>query len=97
MNLSYNWLKTYLSCDLTPDQVAEAMTSIGIEVDSVHIQEDLAVSVFIFIIRPKIRTGLSGRDFTLCLHIDPAISAFKKLRSGCRLSCKGCHPSEGGQ
>ena len=41
MNLSYNWLKTYLSCDLTPDQVAEAMTSIGIEVDSVHIQEEI--------------------------------------------------------
>ena len=39
MKLSYSWLKEYLKCDLTPDQVAEAMTSIGIEVDSVETQE----------------------------------------------------------
>lgn len=39
MNLSYSWLKDYLQCDLTPDQVAEAMTSIGIEVDSVETTE----------------------------------------------------------
>ena len=30
MKLSYNWLKTYLKCNLTPDEVAQAMTSIGI-------------------------------------------------------------------
>ena len=35
MKLSYSWLKNYLECDLTPQQVADAMTSIGIEVDSV--------------------------------------------------------------
>ena len=39
MKVSYNWLKEYLKCDLTPDQVAEAMTSIGIEVDSVEMEE----------------------------------------------------------
>ncbi|MBR1570428.1 MAG: phenylalanine--tRNA ligase subunit beta [Bacteroidales bacterium] len=39
MKVSYNWLKEYLKCDLTPDQVAEAMTSIGIEVDSVEVQD----------------------------------------------------------
>ena len=39
MKLSYSWLKEYLKCDLTPEQVAEAMTSIGIEVDSVETQE----------------------------------------------------------
>ena len=39
MKLSYSWLKDYLKCDLTPDQMAEAMTSIGIEVDSVQMQE----------------------------------------------------------
>ena len=39
MKLSYSWLKAYLKCDLTPDEVAEAMTSIGIEVDSVEMQE----------------------------------------------------------
>ena len=39
MKLSYSWLQEYLKCDLSPDQVAEAMTSIGIEVDSVETQE----------------------------------------------------------
>ena len=39
MKLSYNWLKDYLKCDLTPEEVATAMTSIGIEVDSVEMQE----------------------------------------------------------
>ena len=38
MKLSYNWLKDYLKCDLGPEAVAEAMTSIGIEVDSVEQQ-----------------------------------------------------------
>ncbi len=41
MKLSYNWLKDYLECDLTPEQVAEAMTSIGIEVDSLEEQEEI--------------------------------------------------------
>ena len=39
MKLSYSWLKEYLKCSLTPEQVAEAMTSIGIAVDSVQMQE----------------------------------------------------------
>ena len=41
MKLSYYWLKEYLKCDLTPQQVAEAMTSIGIEVDGVEEQEQI--------------------------------------------------------
>ena len=41
MKLSYSWLKEYLECDLTPAQVAEAMTSIGIEVDSLEEQEEI--------------------------------------------------------
>lgn len=41
MKLSYNWLKDYLKCDLTPQQIAEAMTSIGIEVDGVEMQEQI--------------------------------------------------------
>ena len=41
MKLSYNWLKDYLACDLTPAQVAEAMTSIGIEVDALEEQEEI--------------------------------------------------------
>ena len=41
MKLSYSWLKDYLKCDLTPAQVAEAMTSIGIEVDSLEETEEI--------------------------------------------------------
>ena len=41
MKISYNWLKDYLECDLTPDQMAEAITSIGLEVDSVTVQEEI--------------------------------------------------------
>ena len=41
MKLSYNWLKDYLECDLTPQQVADAMTDIGIEVDGVEEQEEI--------------------------------------------------------
>jgi len=41
MKVSYNWLKEYLACDLTAEQVAEAMTSIGIEVDSVEMEEEI--------------------------------------------------------
>ena len=36
MKLSYSWLQDYLKCDLTPAQIAEAMTSIGIEVDTLE-------------------------------------------------------------
>ncbi|MBQ0077802.1 MAG: phenylalanine--tRNA ligase subunit beta, partial [Bacteroidales bacterium] len=39
MKLSYNWLKDYLKCNLTPQQVADAMTSIGIEVDALEESE----------------------------------------------------------
>ena len=41
MKLSYNWLKDYLEFDLTPAQVADAMTDIGIEVDSLEEQEEI--------------------------------------------------------
>lgn len=36
MNISYNWLKEYVDFDLTPDEVASALTSIGLETGSVE-------------------------------------------------------------
>ena len=36
MNISYNWLKEYVSFDLNPNEVAEALTSIGLEVGAVE-------------------------------------------------------------
>ncbi len=41
MKLSYSWLKDYIDCDLTPQEVADAITSIGIEVDSLTEQEEI--------------------------------------------------------
>ena len=41
MKVSFNWLKQYLECDLSPQQVADAMTSIGIEVDGVEEREEI--------------------------------------------------------
>lgn len=47
MNISYKWLKEYVDFSLTPQQVADALTSEGLEVDSL---EEV----------PAIRGGLKG-------------------------------------
>ena len=39
MTISYSWLKDYLECDLNPQQIADALTSIGLEVDAVETTE----------------------------------------------------------
>lgn len=36
MNISYKWLKDYVSFDLSAQQVADALTSIGLEVDGIE-------------------------------------------------------------
>ena len=36
MNISYNWLKDYLSFDMNADEVAAALTSIGLETGSIE-------------------------------------------------------------
>ena len=41
MKISYNWLKEYLECDLAPEAVAEVLTSIGLEVDSLEQIEEI--------------------------------------------------------
>ena len=41
MKISYNWIKDYLECDLAPEAVAEALTSIGLEVDSLEEIEEI--------------------------------------------------------
>ena len=37
MKWSYNWLKQYLDTDLTPEQIADKLTSIGLEVEDLTI------------------------------------------------------------
>ena len=36
MNISYNWLKEYVNFDLTPEETAAALTSIGLETGGVE-------------------------------------------------------------
>ena len=42
MNISYNWLKEYVDFDLTPDEVAAALTSIGLETGGVEEVQTIA-------------------------------------------------------
>ena len=60
MNISYKWLKEYVDFTLTPQQVADALTSEGLEVDSVEE-------------KPAIRGGLKGvvvGEVLTCAHPD---------------------------
>ncbi len=41
MNISYNWLKEYLSFDLEPERISEILTSIGLEVESMEKVEEI--------------------------------------------------------
>lgn len=41
MNISYNWLKEYLDVELAPEQLAAALTSIGLETGSVEEVESI--------------------------------------------------------
>ena len=44
MNISYKWLKDYVDFDMTADEVAAALTSVGLEVDGVEeVQSILAL------------------------------------------------------
>lgn len=36
MNVSYNWLKDYLNFELSPDETAKALTSLGLEVEGIE-------------------------------------------------------------
>ena len=36
MNVSYKWLKEYVDFDMSPEKVAEALTSVGLEVEGVE-------------------------------------------------------------
>src|SRR5689334_8733496 len=36
MNISYNWLKDLIDIEMSPDDVAARLTSVGLTVESVH-------------------------------------------------------------
>lgn len=41
MTISYNWLKDYLESNLSPEEIAKILTSIGLEVDALEVQEEI--------------------------------------------------------
>ncbi len=40
MNISYNWLKDLVEIDLTPQEIAENLTKVGLAVEGIHPHED---------------------------------------------------------
>ena len=61
MNISYNWLKDYIKTPLTPDGLAAALTSIGLETGSVEEVES---------IRGGLRGIVIGKVLTCTEHPD---------------------------
>ena len=41
MNISYKWLKDYVDFNLTPQEVCDALTSIGLEVGGLEEQQTI--------------------------------------------------------
>lgn len=61
MNISYKWLKEYLNFDLTPEQLGDALTSIGLETGTIERVES---------IRGGLRGLVIGKVLTCVEHPD---------------------------
>ncbi|MDE5822571.1 MAG: phenylalanine--tRNA ligase subunit beta [Paramuribaculum sp.] len=61
MNISYNWLKQYIDFNLTPSELADALTSIGLETGSVEEVES---------IRGGLKGLVTGKVLTCVDHPD---------------------------
>ena len=61
MNISYSWLKQYIDFDLTPDELAAALTSIGLETGGIEKVES---------IRGGLRGIVIGKVLTCIDHPD---------------------------
>ena len=61
MNISYKWLKEYVSFDMTADELAAALTSVGLETGGVEKVET---------IRGGLRGIVIGKVLTCCSHPD---------------------------
>lgn len=61
MNISYNWLKKYISLDLSPERLSEVLTSIGLETGGIEEVES---------IRGGLRGIVIGKVLTCVNHPD---------------------------
>jgi hypothetical protein len=63
MNISYNWLKEYVNFDLTPDEVAAALTSIGLETGDVEeVQSIKGILLLAFLLAICCGSGLYAQN-----------------------------------
>ncbi len=58
MNISYKWLKEYVDFDMSPDEVSKALTSVGLEVESMEEVQ-------------SVKGGLAGLVVAQVLTCDP--------------------------
>ena len=63
MNISYNWLKKYISLDLSPERLSAVLTSIGLETGGIEEVES---------IRGGLRGIVIGKVLTCINHPDSA-------------------------
>ena len=61
MNISYSWLKDYINTDLSPEELCAALTSTGLECDSLEVVES---------IRGGLRGLVIGKVLTCVPHPD---------------------------
>ena len=41
MQISYNWLKQFIKLDIAPEETAEILTNLGLEVEGINAYESL--------------------------------------------------------
>lgn len=64
MKVSYNWLKDYLVADLTPSEIAEILTNIGLEIEAIEVFE-------------SVKGGLKGLKIGHVMHVEKHPNADK--------------------
>ena len=53
MNISYNWLKDLIDVEMSPDDLAQRLTFVGLTVESVHpVGEDFILDIDLTSNRP---------------------------------------------
>ena len=96
MNISYNWLKQYVDFNLTPDEVAEALTSIGLETGAIEKVESIRGGLQGIVVG-KVLTCIEHPDSdhlhitTVDLGDGQPTQIVRRSQRGSRSDRSGCH------